>query len=500
MVFLPVALALESSFPRFENSFPSPAVYSLDITLDSPPDPPVLPVKELRSTLDGKHWTGAAHRKPYRRSQLPAGPSVAAISASDSLDLSHAPSKPRAPSPSVPSAVVQPRVLFPTSRTSSGCVDNTPSRDLSSAEILPTCDELDSTILHSPDDALHHPSFVDDFLPLGLTGNDILLHSGTILGTAASVVREMFSSDSQRAPVLPSVVAPSASDPLRPSSSSAALRPSACSSSAPPTLADPRPPAVDEPPPTREQFREVQRQYAVLHCQLEGLVSSQAAVVQARAIEEEVEAHRRTAYESAGLPCPPRGPPGPSPLTVSRTTEYRISHKSIGYLRPADASHRPFEVIEGETYVCPLAWLAHLRTKLELRDDFQYKNQVLQVASECLVGRAAAWWTPIGQRMRNILLTDYSLEQWHLHMQVLCQSQEQSRKIAMARTWRVGKEECWDYVWDKAALFEELDLLDRPTGVALISDILDGLPSTLARMCRTEFSVNPMVSDLTREL
>lgn len=122
------------------------------------------------------------------------------------------------------------------------------------------------------------------------------------------------------------------------------------------------------------------------------------------------------------------------------------------------------------------------------------------MASECLVGRAAAWWTAIGQRIRNILLTDYSLEQWHPHMQLLCESQEQSRKIAMARTWRVGKEECWDYVWDKAALFEELDLRDRPMGVALISDILDGLHSTLARMCRTEFSINPTISDLTREL
>lgn len=150
--------------------------------------------------------------------------------------------------------------------------------------------------------------------------------------------------------------------------------------------------------------------------QLEGLVSSQAAVVQARAIEEEVEAHRRTAYESAGLPCPPRVSAGTPATPVPRNVEYHISHKSIGYLRPADASQRPFEAIEGETYVRPLAWLAHLRTKLELQDDFQYKNKVLQVASECLVGRAAAWWTAIGQRMRNILLTDYSLEQWHLHI------------------------------------------------------------------------------------
>lgn len=122
------------------------------------------------------------------------------------------------------------------------------------------------------------------------------------------------------------------------------------------------------------------------------------------------------------------------------------------------------------------------------------------MASECLVGRAAAWWTAIGQRMRNILLTDYTFEQWHLQMQVLCQSREQTKKEAMGRTWRVDTEECWDYAWAKAALFEELEPRDRPTGTALISEILDGLPSSLARMCRSEFSPNPTVSDLTREL
>lgn len=245
----------------------------------------------------------------------------------------------------------------------------------------------------------------------------------------------------------------------------------------------------------------MQRQFAELQCQLEGLVSSQATLVQVRPIQEEVEAHHRTANESAGLPCPPQASSGqPQHASAPRTVEYRISHKSIGYLHPTDASQRPSEAIEGEAYVCPLAWLAYLRTEFELQDDFQYKNQVLQVASECLVGRAAVWWTVIGQRMCNILLTDYSLEQWHLHMQVLCQSKEQSRKVGMARTWRVSKEECWDYVWDKAALFEELRLGDRPTGVALISEILEGLPSTLARMCRTEFSVNPTVSNLMRDL
>lgn len=63
-------------------------------------------------------------------------------------------------------------------------------------------------------------------------------------------------------------------------------------------------------------------------------------------------------------------------------------------------------------------------------------------------------------------------------MQVLCQSKDESRNVAMARTWRVGKEQCWDYVCVKVALLKELELGDHPTGVALIAEILDGLPST----------------------
>lgn len=85
-------------------------------------------------------------------------------------------------------------------------------------------------------------------------------------------------------------------------------------------------------------------------------------------------------------------------------------------------------------------------------------------------------------------------------MQVLCQSCEQTRKVARDRTWRIDKEECWDYVWDKAALFEELEPRDRPTGVPLISEILDGLPTSLAHMSRTEFTPNTTVAKLTREL
>ena len=55
-------------------------------------------------------------------------------------------------------------------------------------------------------------------------------------------------------------------------------------------------------------------------------------------------------------------------------------------------------------------------------------------------------------------------------------------------------------MWNKAALVEDLDPQDRPTGLPLIVEMLDGLPSSFARMCRTEFSPNPTVSDLSREL
>lgn len=266
-------------------------------------------IKELRSTLDGKHWTGAAARKPYRRSQLPAGPPatsassifipsappVSAPSIPASVDLSRAPAKPRASS-SLPSGVIQPCVLFSTvadtpSNTAgdgTGCVNphSTGADTLSSAsssvvrssaDILSACDELDSTVLHSPspEHALHQSSFIDHFLPLGLTGNDILPHLSAIVGSAASVVLEIFSSESQRAPVLSSAVVPpsaSASDPFRSLTTSPSLRPP--SSSTPPSRGDVRNPIQDEPPPTREQFRKVQRQFAALQCQLEGFVSS----------------------------------------------------------------------------------------------------------------------------------------------------------------------------------------------------------------------------------
>lgn len=210
------------------------------------------------------------------------------------------------------------------------------------------------------------------------------------------------------------------------------------------------PSTSEEMAPTQQQFTDLQQQYEALKQQLDEVLARQSGDQRARTIDEDSERRRKEAYETAGLPYTPLAAPSHSPAIAAppapRQTEYRVSHKSVGYLRPADASNKPFEAMDGEVYVRLLAWLAHLRTKLDLKEDFHYKNQVLQVASECLVGRAAAWWTAIGQRMRNILLTDYTLEIWHLQIQVLCQSREQTRKDALARHWRVGREECWDYV------------------------------------------------------
>ena len=494
-------------------------------------------MKELRTTLDGRHWTLDDSSRAASRSQPPAGDTDRTSSKSranvstatkshipsthaSAVTESHIPSiHERAPSRSratVSPTSITPRVLFQSSAPSPSSSNDPYSSDdgvsppeaTSFADLNSDDDDGNTVILARPEadnDDLNR-SFVDDFLPPGFTGSGLLSGSSAILNTAATAVRgatvtavrQMFSAEhrSQRstdARVLPDD--PNSNDHEQSKDQS--------------FVRDRLPPK--EQGPTFEQFAVMQRKYAALKQQMDDILSRQSIEQRNRDIENAIELQLKEAYEKAGMAYTPRsapvsGPvaPPPTPSVTShgpRPHEYRISHKSIGYLRPADASHKPFEAIDGEVYVRPLAWLAHLRTKLELRDDdFQYKNQVLQVASECLVGRAAAWWTAIGQRMRNSLLIDYNLELWHQHMQVLCQSKEQTRKEALGRTWRVDQEECWDYVWDKAALFEELELRDRPVGVALITEILDGLPASLARMCRTEFSPNPTVADLTRKL
>ena len=104
----------------------SPSLLSLSCSLSSPEaflvalslflfnlDPPQkpstsVPVKELRTTLDGKHWALDEAKRPSCRSQPPAeGPSLPSASG---VDLSRAPSKPRTLSSAHP--VIPPRVLF----------------------------------------------------------------------------------------------------------------------------------------------------------------------------------------------------------------------------------------------------------------------------------------------------------------------------------------------------------------------------------------------------
>ena len=156
--------------------------------------------------------------------------------------------------------------------------------------------------------------------------------------------------------------------------------------------------------------------------------------------------------------------------------------------------------MESDAYVRPHAWLQHLKTKLDMKADFQYKAKLLEVASECLQGRAAAWWTALGERNRVLLLSDYTHGMWSQQMHVLCPSKEQLKQEARERKWDPSREACWDYVWDNDALFEELPDRDKPTGVALMAKILYGLPTDLDRMSRTESSRDPQVTDLMEEL
>ena len=128
----------------------------------------------------------------------------------------------------------------------------------------------------------------------------------------------------------------------------------------------PRDVTARDPPPTWEQFTEMQWKYTLLQQQMDELLARNSSYQRAQKIDEELEARRKVAYESAGLTYSPRthftsSPDTPSSLPRSQILEYRISHKSIGYLRPAEASNKPFKAVDGKEYVRPLAWLANLR-------------------------------------------------------------------------------------------------------------------------------------------
>lgn len=238
-------------------------------------------------------------------------------------------------------------------------------------------DGEDTIILRSkPDSPSLEHSFLDDFVPHGFTSSELLAGSNVVLqttasalNTTASVVRHMFSSSDSRNPTTEDT---SAARHMFGSSNPATGN----TARAPPKDDTPRTRADDQPrsslrgdgvlprdpPPTWEQFAEMQRKYAALQQQMDVLLARGSAEQQARSIDDEIEARRKAAYESAGLPYSPRArlPSTASSReslssSISRTTEYRISHKSIGYLRPAEASNKPFEAVDGEVYVRPLA-------------------------------------------------------------------------------------------------------------------------------------------------
>ncbi|KAF8445121.1 hypothetical protein BGX38DRAFT_1143604 [Terfezia claveryi] len=201
--------------------------------------------------------------------------------------------------------------------------------------------------------------------------------------------------------------------------------------------------------------------FEALQAQLAALMARQTAADKAKIIEEQIEEARKKAYEDQGLTYPGKdNRPQSTPLQQQQhLNEHRIPHKSIGYLRPTEHGKHSFEARDADVYVRPHAWLQHLKTKIDMKADFQYK---------------------------------------FTQMQVLCPSKEQLKSEARQRKWDQSKESCWDYVWEKAALFEELDDKDRPKGVALITDILDGLPTSLAQMSRTEFNHNATINSLQR--
>ena len=119
----------------------------------------------------------------------------------DDVDRSRAPSKTRPSSPvldSLPS-----RILFPSAESSSSAESHSSAVDPDDSP-----DDGASTILVQP---LGH-SFLDDFVPRGISGSDLLAgstavihstssalnHTATALNTTAAAVRQMFGSSSDR--------------------------------------------------------------------------------------------------------------------------------------------------------------------------------------------------------------------------------------------------------------------------------------------------------------
>ena len=267
----------------------SPCVF---FNLDPPPAPvTAVPVRQLRSTLDGKHWALDEAKRPFCRSLPP-------------IDQGRAPVKPRALSPArdtIPSRVLFPSTSASTSSgppppASSGATPASASSGgdppvsassggappvilgasaLSSVVSAAGSDSAEddgdgdnaTIIYHSPE-----PSFLDDFAPPGLSGSDLIAGSTAVLQTTASVIHTTASAINTTASAVRHMFS---SDPAR-------SRPHDAPPEDPPPARDPRDarpprdtrdpfPARDQPPrnhdpnpPSREQFTELQRQYATL--------------------------------------------------------------------------------------------------------------------------------------------------------------------------------------------------------------------------------------------
>ncbi|KAI5808673.1 hypothetical protein DFH27DRAFT_634010 [Peziza echinospora] len=265
-----------------------------------------------------------------------------------------------------------------------------------------------------------------------------------------------------------------------------------------------------------EEMELLKARIVELETRLRNTESERAKAEKIKTLEAKLEAERKKAYEDAGLTYPGSTAAAPGlPTSINlvlpdnfarsaRATpvdpeerEYLISHKSIGYLKPSMFDNKSFSAINGDTWTRPYSWLRHLKSKLDAKDSFAYKAAVMDTACDCLQGRAAAWWTAIGP-LRSQLRADFTLKLWYQHIAVLCPSSEQMRREALARQWAQSSESAMDYVWDKAAMFEETD--SKMPLSSVIAEVIQGLPSSLARMLRTDLDPNSSLDDLCREL
>lgn len=267
---------------------------------------------------------------------------------------------------------------------------------------------LHSIMTHSHSTSTHshltYPTtlFFDDFIPRSIplsAFDDIIPRSiplsafdeGTSIVVGALAQTAYTVGSLARTAIIPQTdTQPTVDSQLQLTASSSHCKPQPTVSSIPPTSTKSSPTqptrmsqkASSANPYSREAFNDIATKYAAVQQQLVDLQATRTSEEQATRIDEESERNRKAAYEAAGILHPPRNPAAATKLpTLQHCThhsdEYRIDHKSIGYLRPTDSNNESFEVLDDEVYVRPVACLAHFRTKLQLRQDFNYKFQVL---------------------------------------------------------------------------------------------------------------------------